>query len=129
VPEETRSLDEIYKAALAQGGKLVLYAGGDAPTQQNGNKASFEARFPNMTMDVIVDYSKFHDARVDLQLANKSLIPDVVQIQSIQNFPRWKEQGVLMQYKPKGWSKVRIMAFFNAVEQLDTTKANRAKYY
>jgi hypothetical protein len=43
---------------------------------------------------------------VDLQLANNALIPDVVQFQSIQNFPRWKEEGVLMQYKPRGWSKV-----------------------
>jgi hypothetical protein len=106
VQEETRSLDEIYQAALAEGGNLVFYAGGDAPTRQDSTKAQFEARFPNMTIDIVVDYSKFHDARVDLQLANNALIPDVVQFQSIQNFPRWKEQGVLMQYKPKGWSKV-----------------------
>ncbi|MFD3505768.1 ABC transporter substrate-binding protein, partial [Streptomyces sp. NPDC058678] len=27
--EETRTLDELYQAAIAEGGKLVIYAGGD----------------------------------------------------------------------------------------------------
>ncbi|KAL3101737.1 hypothetical protein niasHT_022939 [Heterodera trifolii] len=31
---ESRSLDQLYAAALAEGGKLVVYAGGDAPGQQ-----------------------------------------------------------------------------------------------
>ena len=39
--EETRTLDELYQAALAEGGKLVVYAGGDTPTQQDGTKAAF----------------------------------------------------------------------------------------
>ncbi|RKN55211.1 ABC transporter substrate-binding protein, partial [Streptomyces klenkii] len=34
--EERRTLDELYQAALAEGGRLVVYAGGDTPDQQDG---------------------------------------------------------------------------------------------
>ncbi|MFG2255832.1 LuxR C-terminal-related transcriptional regulator [Streptomyces mirabilis] len=42
--EETRTLDELYRAALADGGKLVIYTGGDTPTQQDGTKAALRMR-------------------------------------------------------------------------------------
>ena len=104
--EETRTLDELYKAALAEGGKLVLYAGGDTPTQQDFTKAAFLKRFPDIDLTLVVDYSKYHDVRVDNQLATDTLVPDVVQLQTLQDFTRWKEQGRLLRYKPAGFSKV-----------------------
>ncbi|KKD07483.1 ABC transporter substrate-binding protein [Streptomyces sp. WM6386] len=104
--EETRTLDELYKAALADGGKLVLYAGGDTPTQQDFTKAAFLKRFPDIDLTLVVDYSKYHDVRVDNQLATDTLVPDVVQLQTLQDFTRWKEQGRLLRYKPAGFSKV-----------------------
>ncbi|MDT7841981.1 ABC transporter substrate-binding protein [Streptomyces justiciae] len=105
-PEETRTLDELYRAALAEGGKLVVYAGGDTPTQQDGTKAGFKARFPDIDLTLVVDYSKYHDVRVDNQFATDTLVPDVVQLQTLQDFVRWKEQGRLLHYKPSGFSKV-----------------------
>jgi hypothetical protein len=104
--EETRTLDELYQAALAEGGKLVIYAGGDTPTQQDGTKAAFKARFPDIDLTLIVDYSKYHDVRVDNQFATDTLVPDVVQFQTLQDFDRWKQQGRLLHYKPAGFSKV-----------------------
>lgn len=104
--EETRSLDELYKAALAEGGKLVVYAGGDTPTQQDGTKAAFLKAFPGIDLKLIVDYSKYHDVRVDNQLATGTLVPDVVQLQTLQDFTRWKTQGRLLHYRPAGFSKV-----------------------
>ncbi|MGH1553390.1 ABC transporter substrate-binding protein [Streptomyces sp. L7] len=104
--EETRSLDELYRAALADGGKLVIYAGGDTPTQQDATKAAFRKRFPEIDLTLIVDYSKYHDVRVDNQFATDTLVPDVVQLQTLQDFTRWKEQGRLLPYKPAGFSKV-----------------------
>ena len=106
VENETRDLEQLYQAALKEGGKLVVYAGGDTPEQQNGIKAAFEKRFPGMTLDTVVDYSKVHDARVDYQIANKSVVADVVQLQTLQDFPRWKAEGVLLPYKPIGWEAV-----------------------
>ncbi|MDN3027637.1 extracellular solute-binding protein [Streptomyces sp. S.PB5] len=104
--EETRTLDELYQAALAEGGKLVIYAGGDTPTQQDFTKAAFLRRFPDIDLTLVVDYSKYHDVRVDNQLATDTLVPDVVQLQTLQDFTRWKEQGRLLRYKPAGFSKV-----------------------
>lgn len=103
---EKQSLEQLYQAALKEGGKLVVYAGGDTPEQQNGIKQAFEQRFPGVTLDTIVDYSKVHDARLDYQLATKSLVADVAQLQTLQDFPRWKAEGVLMPYKPLGWENV-----------------------
>ncbi|WP_406154662.1 extracellular solute-binding protein [Streptomyces sp. NBC_00882] len=104
--EETRTLDELYRAALAEGGKLVVYAGGDTPTQQDGTKAAFKARFPDIDLTLIVDYSKYQDVRVDNQFATGTLVPDLVQLQTLQDFTRWKGQGRLLHYKPAGFSKV-----------------------
>jgi len=78
VQPEKRSMDELYQAALKEGGRLVVYAGGDTPEQQNGIKAAFEKRFPGITLDTVVDYSKVHDARIDQQLADKNVAADVV---------------------------------------------------
>ncbi|MFF4036321.1 ABC transporter substrate-binding protein [Streptomyces sviceus] len=105
-PEETRTLDELYRAALDEGGKLVVYAGGDTPTQQDGTKAAFKARFPDIDLTLIVDYSKYHDVRVDNQFATDTLVPDVVQLQTLQDFVRWSRQGRLLRYRPAGFSKL-----------------------
>lgn len=106
VVAETRTLEELHKAAVAEGGRVIVYAGGDTAGQQDGIKKAFEQRFPGVTLDVIVDYSKYHEARIDNQIATRSLVPDIIQIQTLQNFPRWKAQGVLQPYKPLGWEKV-----------------------
>ncbi|MFG2800059.1 ABC transporter substrate-binding protein [Streptomyces pseudovenezuelae] len=104
--EEKRTLDELYQAALAEGGKLVLYAGGDISSQADGIRNGFKSRFPDIDLTVVVDYSKYHDVRVDNQFATDTLIPDVVQLQTVQDFVRWKEQGRLLAYKPAGFSKL-----------------------
>lgn len=64
-PDEQRSLDEIYQAALAEGGSLVVYAGGDVPDGNAGIEKAFKARFPGIDIRVITDLSKYHDTRID----------------------------------------------------------------
>ncbi len=105
-PEETKSLDELYADALDDGGELIIYAGGDTPDQQAGTVQAFLARFPEIKLTMVVDYSKFHDVRVDNQLATGTLVPDLVWLQTMQDFTRWKKLGVLRPYKPAGFSKV-----------------------
>ena len=104
--EETKPLDQLYREALAEGGELVIYAGGDTPTQQDGTRAAFLGAFPDIRLKLIVDYSKFHDVRVDNQFATDTLVPDVVQLQTLHDFPRWAKQDRLLRYKPAGFSKV-----------------------
>ena len=103
---ETRSLDEIYEQALKEGGSLTVYAGGDTPDQQDGIKAAFEKRFPGITLNVVVDYSKVHSARLDQQFEDRHVIPDIIQLQTLQDFPRWRREGKLVPYKPAGWDSI-----------------------
>ncbi|NUR00549.1 MAG: extracellular solute-binding protein [Streptomyces sp.] len=104
--EETKTLDQLYAEAKAEGGKLVVYAGGDWKDQQDDTKQAFEKRFPGIKVEMVVDYSKYQDARIDNQLATNTVVPDVVQLQTLQDFPRWKREGALVPYKPAGFGKV-----------------------
>ncbi|MEU9706865.1 ABC transporter substrate-binding protein [Streptomyces sp. NPDC047981] len=106
VREETRSLEELYAAAVAEGGKLVLYQGGDVDSQAAGVRNAWASAFPDVELTVVVDYSKYHDVRVDHQLETGTLAADVVQLQTLQDFTRWKKQGHLLNYKPAGFSEV-----------------------
>ncbi|KAE9266356.1 hypothetical protein PR003_g32152 [Phytophthora rubi] len=104
--EESKTIDDLYTDAVAEGGNLVLYHGGDTPTQQAGLHDAFAQRFPNINFTVVVDYSKYHDVRIDNQLETDTLVPDVVALQTLQDFTRWAKAGVLLPYKPKGFSKI-----------------------
>ncbi|MFD5734151.1 hypothetical protein ACFWIY_15110 [Streptomyces sioyaensis] len=46
---------------------LLIYAGGDTPARQDGTKAAFKARFPDIALTLIVDYSRYHGVRKDPQ--------------------------------------------------------------
>lgn len=89
VEVETRSIDEIYQAALKEGGALTVWHGGDEKTQQNSLKTAFEARFPGMTLNITVDLSKYHDVNLDQQIATDSVYVDSIILQTLHDFPRW----------------------------------------
>jgi ABC-type Fe3+ transport system substrate-binding protein len=105
--EETKTLDQLYADAIAEGGKLIIYAGGDIDSNQAGMRTDFKAAFPKVNLTIVVDYSKYHDVRIDNQLARDRLVPDIAALQTLQNFPRWARQGDLLQYKPAGFSQIR----------------------
>jgi len=103
---ETRSLDQIYEAALKEGGTVTVWHGGDEKTQQNSLKTAFEARFPGMTLNVTVDLSKYHDVNIDRQLATKDVYVDSIILQTLHDYPRWKEEGAILNYKPVGFESM-----------------------
>lgn len=103
INNEENELRTLHRAAIAEGGRVVLWAGGDAPDQMDWLKQGFEARFPGVTLDVLVDLSKFHDLRIDAELARGKLTPDVALLQTTFDFDRWKAQGVLAHYRPVGF--------------------------
>ncbi|KAG7386789.1 hypothetical protein PHYBOEH_008595 [Phytophthora boehmeriae] len=104
--EESKTIDDLYAEAVAEGGKLILYHGGDTPTQQDTLHKAFQQRFPDVNLTLVVDYSKYHNVRIDNQLETGTLVPDVVALQTLQDFPRWAEEGKLLSYKPKGFSQI-----------------------
>lgn len=107
VQVESRTLDEIHEAALAEGGVVTLWHGGDERNSQDGLKTNFEKRFPGMTLNVTVDLSKYHDTRVNEQIAANNVYVDSVIIQTLHNFPRWASEGALLDYAPLGFDKIQ----------------------
>ncbi|MFC5148806.1 ABC transporter substrate-binding protein [Streptomyces aureoversilis] len=103
---EDEQLQKLYQDAIAEGGRLVVYAGGDKPGQADSLKNAFVKQFPKMKVDTVVDFSKNHDARLDNQIAEHKVVADVVHLQTLDDFPRWKKEGALEKYKPVGWNKV-----------------------
>ncbi|POM68341.1 ABC Superfamily [Phytophthora palmivora] len=104
--EEIKSIDELYADAVAEGGNLIMYHGGDTPTQQDALQEAFSQRFPEINFTLIVDYSKYHDVRIDNQLETDTLVPDLVALQTLQDFPRWAKAGELLKYKPANFSRI-----------------------
>ena len=101
-----RTLQEPYQAALKEGGALTVYAGGDEVTQGFGIKAGFERQFPGMKIDIVMDLSKYHDARIEEELLRKDLKADVAHLQTLHDFDHWAARGVLLPYRPVGWDQV-----------------------
>lgn len=106
VSPETKTIEQLYQDALAEGGKLTLYAGGDAPDTYSYNEAAFKKRFPGMETTIKVDLSKYHDVVIDEQLAKGELVPDMVYLQTLHTFDRWKSEGHLLRYKPLAWDQI-----------------------
>ncbi|KAL1602592.1 hypothetical protein SLS60_006008 [Paraconiothyrium brasiliense] len=103
---ENRTLDEIYQAALKEGGVVTLWHGGDEKNQQDGLKQAFEKRFPGITLNVTVDLSKYHDGRLDDQIANDNVYVDSIILQTLHDYPRWKKEGALLNYKPSEFANI-----------------------
>ncbi|OAQ65120.1 ABC-type Fe3+ transport system [Pochonia chlamydosporia 170] len=103
---ENRTLDQIYEAAVAEGGVVTLWHGGDERNQMDFLKDAFEKRFPKMKLNLTVDLSKYHDGRIDQQLAAKNVFVDSVMLQTVHDFPRWAREGALMNYAPLGFDQI-----------------------
>ncbi|MDO5626291.1 MAG: extracellular solute-binding protein [Pseudomonadota bacterium] len=101
-----QTLQDLYQAALKEGGTLTVYAGGDEVTQGFGIKSGFERQFPGMKLNLVVDLSKYHDARIEEQLLRKDLQVDVAHLQTLHDFDDWAARGLLLPYRPIGWDQI-----------------------
>ena len=101
-----QTLQDLHRAALQEGGVLTVYAGGDEVTQGFGIKAGFERQFPGMKINIVVDLSKYHDARIEEELLRKNLQVDVAHLQTLHDFDDWAARGLLLPYKPIGWEQI-----------------------
>ncbi|UPK89289.1 hypothetical protein LCI18_000224 [Fusarium solani-melongenae] len=104
---ENRTIDEIYQAALAEGGIVNCLHGGDEVTQQDGLKRAFETRFPGMTLNITVNRSKYHSVNIDRQLATNALEVDSIILQALHDYPRWEQEGALLHYAPINFYRVQ----------------------
>lgn len=86
---------------------FLVWAGGDAPNQQDMLRNQFRKRFPEIDIDILVDLSKYHDLKVYQQLNDGFLEPDVVMLQTMNDFENWKKMDVLESFKPEGFKHIR----------------------
>lgn len=86
---------------------FLVWAGGDAPNQQDMLRDQFRKRFPGIDIEIIVDLSKYHDLKVYQQLNDGLLEPDVVMLQTMNDFENWTKMGVLEPFKPEGFKHIR----------------------
>ncbi|EKV11061.1 ABC-type Fe3+ transport system [Penicillium digitatum PHI26] len=104
---ENRTLDEIYASAKHEMGDLIVLWGGDAVSQGVPTIAAWQARFPEIKLNLTVDVSKYHDSRVNRQFQrNGTDGADIAVLQTLHDFGRWKREGRLLPYKPLKWEDI-----------------------
>ena len=122
VPLETRSLDQIYTQAQGEQCDLTVVGGGDsrssvrctglrltlliAVEQYAFIVDGFEKRFPKVSLNLIVDLSKYLDSRIDRAFLVSEQTVDVALLQQLNDFTRWKDQTRLIYYKPANFSDI-----------------------
>lgn len=100
--DSAQYLERLYQDALEEGGKLVVWAGGSSPNQEDRTREAFVAAFPGIDAVFTVRYSPVQSALVNRQLALGGLEPDLVQLQTLYDFDHWKSQNALLSYRPPG---------------------------
>lgn len=53
-----------------------------------------------MKLDLVVDFSKYHDSKMDRYLEAGKHYADILFLQDLHIYPRYKQQNVLLHYKP-----------------------------
>ena len=108
---ETAELDALYALAKEEqknsGKRFLVWAGGDAPNQQDQLYHQFKKRFPGIDIEIVVDLSKYHDIKIYEQLNDGYLEPDVTMLQTMNDFENWKKMDVLEPFKPEGFKHIR----------------------
>ncbi|OQD66296.1 hypothetical protein PENDEC_c052G06747 [Penicillium decumbens] len=104
---ENRTLDEIYVATKNESGELIVLWGGDAVSQGDPTIAAWQARFPDVKLNLTVDVSKYHDSRANRQFQRDGTDgADIAFLQTLHDYGRWKREGRLLPYKPSKWEDV-----------------------
>jgi ABC-type Fe3+ transport system substrate-binding protein len=103
-PARSQSLDALYGKAKGEGA-LILYTGGPTAPWDAAAK-DFSAHYPGLAVSVTGGFSNVLDKKIDAQLADGKLAVDLAVFQTLQDFVRWKQQGVLFEFKPQGFDKI-----------------------
>jgi ABC-type Fe3+ transport system substrate-binding protein len=70
---------------------------------------AFQKSFPGIKIEVLCDLSKYLDGRINRIYETSNGTDDgadVAVIQSLHNFPRWKNENRLLNYKPANWDDI-----------------------
>ena len=123
VAEET--MDALYAKAKAEK-VLVLYSGGPVAPYESFAR-EFEQRFPGLTVSITGGFSNVLNNKINTQLRDKKLEVDMAFFQTVQDFVAWKQEGVLLNFKPEGYEQI-APSFLDPDGAFTTTKVNAITY-
>ncbi|PPQ98676.1 hypothetical protein CVT24_003303 [Panaeolus cyanescens] len=106
---DSRSLDDIYAAAQLEKGTLRVAWGGDVASSATFISSAFTTKFPNITLDLKVDVSKYHDSFIDRTYQSTNGTDsgvDVAVLQTLHDFTRWKRENRLLRYKAAAFGDI-----------------------
>jgi ABC-type Fe3+ transport system substrate-binding protein len=107
---EQAELNELHKLAAgelaADRGALTVWAGGDAPNQQDELIARFTRRFPDVPLRLTVDLSKYHDINVYQGILDGYMPADVVMLQTMHDFENLKVLDALEPFTPQSFGSL-----------------------
>jgi len=98
------TLDELYAKAKTEGA-LAIYGGGPARLYEGWVK-EYEARFPGIKVTVTGGYAGGLAPAIDKQIAANKVEVDFVTFQAVQEFIRWKREGVLLPFQMEGFDAI-----------------------
>jgi ABC-type Fe3+ transport system substrate-binding protein len=125
LPAAAETMDELYAKAKPEG-QLVLYSGGPVAPYESFAK-EFQQRFPGMTVSITGGFSNVLNNKINEQLHAKKLEVDMAFFQTVQDFVAWKQQGVLLNFKPEGYDQI-APAFRDPDGAFTTTKVTAITY-
>src|SRR4030088_2528551 len=99
-----QSINKLYQAAKKEG-SLSLNGGGPAGLYEPWVR-EFEQRFPGIKVKLTADFSNILAPIIDREIAERKLSVDLTIFQTLQDYDRWKKQGVLMSFRPEGWDQI-----------------------
>src|SRR5579871_3225572 len=99
-----QSMDQLYEKAKLEK-SLALVGAGPAEPYDHWIR-EFQERYPGVTVSFTGGLSNGLNQKIDTQLAAKKVESDVLIFQTIQDFFRWKRQGVLMLFRPEGYDVI-----------------------
>ena len=98
------TVDELYAKARSEG-SVVFYGSGPTVLWEK-HVNLFKQRYPGIDVKLEGGFSNVLDKKVDEQIRANKLEVDVIVLQLVQDFERWKKEGLLLPFKPEGFDKI-----------------------
>lgn len=99
-----QTLDDLYRDARAEG-TLELYGAGPAQNYE-GLARDFEKKYPDIKVHITGGYSNELNAKIEAQAKAKKFEADMAVFQTVQDFVRWKKDGILLNFRPEGFDAI-----------------------
>jgi ABC-type Fe3+ transport system substrate-binding protein len=119
------TMDELYAKAKAEK-SVVFYSGGPVAPYESFAR-DFEQRYPEVKVTITGGFSNVLNEKINAQLKAGKLEVDMAFFQTAQDFVAWKQQGVLMTFKPEGFEQIAPV-FRDPDGAFITTKVNPIGY-